>query len=208
MSKNVFQSVGRLVLQTCVVSAVLCCVVWQPVSAQTSGDTLIKGRDVTVDNVLKALKPANNDGSVDAQAINTRSLKISSDQPTASAKEVATARKPSKKASLLITFETNSAALTAQSKKQLDVVAAALKNAQFKEFNFEVEGHADKRGGQQLNQNLSQQRAEAVRDYLVSTHTIDSSKLLPVGKGDTKPMNVRNVAAPENRRVTFVTVSQ
>ena len=39
-------------------------------------------------------------------------------------------------------------------------------------------------------------------EYLVSKHGIESARLRPIGKGDSEPVNTRNPAAAENRRVT------
>src|SRR5690606_22917434 len=93
--------------------------------------TVLKGRAVTEGNLVDALTPE--------EPIVTRSLRVQRDTPGQQA-----ARKPS--ASLLITFETNSAELTPGAKKQLDVVAAALKNNKLADYAFNVEGHADPRG--------------------------------------------------------------
>jgi OmpA-OmpF porin, OOP family len=108
-------------------------------------------------------------------------------------------------ASLLITFETNSAELTQRSKSMLDVMARALTSDRLAEFGFSVEGHADPRGSTDLNARLSQARADSVVDYLVTQHNIDRARLKPVGKGDSELANSNNPAAPENRRVTFRT---
>jgi len=179
--------------------------------AQADG-TVLRGKAVTESNVLDALTPAPGnaaapapaDGDVDV-SVRTRSLKVEADGPPSS-KVLAPKKKPS--ASLLITFETNSAALTARSKEQLDVVAAALKNDKLRNFTFNVEGHADARGSSDVNRQLSQERAEAVRMYLVSAQNVPAERLKAVGKGDSEPMNTRDVAAAENRRVTIVTNTQ
>jgi outer membrane protein OmpA-like peptidoglycan-associated protein len=111
-------------------------------------------------------------------------------------------------ASLLITFETNSAELTASSRSALDVVARALNSDRLREFSFAIEGHADPRGGHDLNMRLSQARAETVVDYLVRQHGIGRERLNPVGKGDFELANTTVPAAPENRRVTIKTKIQ
>ena len=151
---------------------------------------VLKGKAVTENNLVDALTPE--------EPVVTRSLRVQRDTPGQQA-----ARKPS--ASLLITFETNSADLTPGAKKQLDVVAAALKNNKLSEYAFNVEGHADPRGTHDMNLSLSQQRAESVRGYLISAHGIDAKRLKAVGKGDSELMNADNPAAIENRRVTIVT---
>lgn len=152
---------------------------------------VLKGKSVTENALVDALMPSD--------TVLTRSLKVQRDG--ASGQQAA--RKPS--ASLLITFETASATLTPQAKKQLDVVAAALSNDKLAEYNFNVEGHADPRGNRDGNLSLSQQRAEAVREYLVSIKKIDPKRLKAQGKGDAEVMNKGNPAAEENRRVTIVT---
>ena len=159
-----------------------------PAAAPT---TVLKGKSVTEGNLVDALVPDD--------TVVTRSLKVQRDGATGQQ----AARKPS--ASLLITFETASATLTPQAKKQLDVVAAALSNDKLAEYNFNVEGHADPRGDHTGNLTLSQQRAEAVREYLVSVKKIDPKRLKAQGKGDADVLNKSNPAAEENRRVTIVT---
>jgi len=84
-------------------------------------------------------------------------------------------------------------------------VASALNNNKLAEYSFNVEGHADPRGEHTANQSLSQQRAESVRQYLMTAHAIDAKRLKAVGKGDSELLNANNPAAPENRRVTIVT---
>lgn len=186
-----------------------CLALSQVVSAQAGNGKVLTGKAVNENNLLEALTPAaaapatdpNGDADV---GVRTRSLRVTSNTPAAAV--LAPRKKAS--ASLLITFETNSSQLTARSKDQLDVVAAALKNDRLKDFSFEVEGHADARGAADANKVLSQQRADSVRDYLVGTHSIADARLRAVGKGDTEPMNTRDVAAAENRRVTITTITQ
>jgi outer membrane protein OmpA-like peptidoglycan-associated protein len=106
---------------------------------------------------------------------------------------------------LLITFETGSSKLTPQSRATLDKVGQALKADSLAELDFIVEGHADPRGGDRLNQPLSLARAKSVCVYLEQEHQIDPHRLGSVGKGSSELLNTEDVTAPENRRVTIVT---
>jgi OmpA-OmpF porin, OOP family len=161
------------------------------VLGHAQGDVL-KGANVTEENLLEALTPA-------PEPVLTRSLKVSRDGSSV----VPAPRKAS--ASLLITFETNSADLTEAAKQQLSIVAAALKNERLADYSFNVEGHADPRGNAETNLTLSQLRAESVRAFLVGRHQIPNERLKAIGKGDLELMNRTLIAAPENRRVTIVT---
>lgn len=149
---------------------------------------------VTQDALIDALTPAE-------APMRTRSIRVLRDTaPPAPAKRAS--------ASLLITFETNSADLTARAKRSLDVVGAALASDKLANFRFGIEGYADPRGQSSHNLKLSQLRAESVRDYLVTAHHIDRARLEPIGKGDADVLNKTDLSAAENRRVTLVNLSK
>lgn len=100
---------------------------------------------------------------------------------------------------LLITFESGSDKLTGQAKRNLDAFAAALKSPSLASFAFEVQGHTDARGAADVNQRLSQRRAESVVAYLVS-NGIAGDRLLARGYGESRPM-MSDPRHPQNRRV-------
>lgn len=133
----------------------------------------------------------------------TRSIK-----PTITRNNASPAKAAAGKSNLLITFNTGSADLTAESKQALATVAKALQSEKLSGFSFSIEGHADPRGGVELNQKLSEARAQSVAAFLVSTHGIQADRLAPVGKGTSEPLNADRPDAPENRRVTIVTKRQ
>lgn len=110
------------------------------------------------------------------------------------------------KASLLLTFSTASAQLTAATTQQLDLLASALKSNELRGSSFVVEGHADPRGGDVYNQRLSLLRAQAVVSYLIEKHGMPSTSLRAVGKGASELLDINQPLAPQNRRVTIVTV--
>ncbi len=68
-----------------------------------------------------------------------------------------------------------------------------------------IAGHTDGVGDPEENQRLSEARAEAVRDYLVS-HGIDASRVEAVGYGDTQPVasNDTDEGRAQNRRIEAV----
>jgi len=72
-------------------------------------------------------------------------------------------------------------------------------------LRVEVEGHTDSVGGEEYNQRLSEQRASAVRDYLVQQN-ISMNNVTAKGFGKTRPVVSNDTAAgrQQNRRVELV----
>lgn len=85
----------------------------------------------------------------------------------------------------------------------LDEVVQALNDN--KTFRVQVEGHASSDGGDEHNQTLSERRADAVLDYLVS-HGIDKERLASKGLGSSVPRDTNDTidGRENNRRVEFV----
>jgi outer membrane protein OmpA-like peptidoglycan-associated protein len=164
-------------------------------AAAPAKSEVLKGTDVTPDNLVDALAPP------EAAEPLTRGLRLRVERDRPAGGTVAVKRTA---VSLLITFLTNSSTLTTPSRQQLDTLATALKDDRLINRKFSIEGHADPRGNERTNLQLSQQRADSVRQYLV-TLGVAPERLTPVGKGSTELMNTDDVAAPENRRVTIVT---
>lgn len=90
---------------------------------------------------------------------------------------------------------------------KLDEIASALQ-ADTSITNVDITGYTDRLGSEQYNLKLSERRANAVRDYLVSKG-IDANRLKAYGKGEANPLvqcNEKNRAAliaclEPNRRV-------
>jgi outer membrane protein OmpA-like peptidoglycan-associated protein len=102
-----------------------------------------------------------------------------------------------------VDFETGSATLLETSHGILDQVASILVQ-QPQLTRVEVAGHTDNVASEELNQELSQERAEAVVAYLV-TLGVTPDRLRPKGYGETKPMDTNRTEAgrTRNRRVEF-----
>jgi OmpA-OmpF porin, OOP family len=84
-------------------------------------------------------------------------------------------------------FEFNKAVLTKEARAKLDSEVIA-KLGDLRDVRYIiVNGHADRLGSPQYNQKLSEQRAEAVRAYLVSKG-VDASKVETLGFGKTLPI--------------------
>ena len=103
-----------------------------------------------------------------------------------------------------VLFASGKFALLNTAMTKLDQVAEALK-AQDADKRMVVEGHTDSQGSDKVNQPLSLNRGNAVRDYLV-TRGVASEKITAVGLGSTRPI-VDNKSAENranNRRVEII----
>lgn len=105
--------------------------------------------------------------------------------------------------SLLIQFDLNSARVKPESQQALANLAQALQSAALQGSKFAVEGHTDATGRSDHNLRLSQQRADAVRDILV-TQGVTGQRLQTAGKGSSELANPAAPSAAENRRVRIV----
>ncbi|MEM9072052.1 MAG: OmpA family protein [Myxococcota bacterium] len=100
-------------------------------------------------------------------------------------------------------FAFNRATILRDSFELLNTVAQVLRD--FPEVTVEIQGHTDSRGSDRYNQRLSNQRAEAVRDYLLR-QGIEPSRMTARGYGESRPIesNNTNAGRAANRRVQFV----
>lgn len=101
-------------------------------------------------------------------------------------------------------FESGKAALKPESKPALEEVAKFLKEKS--DLNIYVVGHTDSDGGFEFNQQLSQQRAQAVVDELAQKHGIASNRLIAKGVSYLCPVadNGTDAGKAKNRRVELV----
>jgi outer membrane protein OmpA-like peptidoglycan-associated protein len=85
-------------------------------------------------------------------------------------------------------------------------IAEVLKTSM--ETKVTIVGHTDSDGDAAKNLELSLKRANAVKNALSSDFSIESSRLLTDGKGETEPLlpNLNAVNKANNRRVEFIVI--
>jgi OOP family OmpA-OmpF porin len=78
--------------------------------------------------------------------------------------------------------------------------------AEFPGARVSIEGHTDSFGGDEQNQQLSQDRADAVREYLVANMRLDPARIDAIGYGETRPVasNETPEGRAKNRRIEVV----
>ncbi|WP_300423132.1 OmpA family protein [uncultured Hyphomonas sp.] len=101
-----------------------------------------------------------------------------------------------------IMFQSNLAIISPTSERLLDALTgvALLCDA----YAIEIGGHTDSRGSNQYNEVISQQRSEAVRDYMIE-HGVEAEALTAMGYGESRPLDRAETyeAWAKNRRMEF-----
>jgi outer membrane protein OmpA-like peptidoglycan-associated protein len=118
--------------------------------------------------------------------------------------ELATIAKDKPNIDLTITFDYNSADISAKSLSAVQTLGRALTNPDLKGSTFVVAGHTDAAGGETYNQELSEKRADAIKKYLIDNYHISSADLVTVGYGKSKLKDPNQPMAESNRRVQVV----
>lgn len=105
-----------------------------------------------------------------------------------------------------IYFETGSAKLSAESEFALEVLSEAF--TKYPKLMVEINGHTDNVGDAASNLNLSQQRAQSVKDYLTNKN-VSGDRIKTSGYGMTKPITSNDTEAgrTKNRRIEFKIIS-
>lgn len=111
-------------------------------------------------------------------------------------------KRPNQRLNILFDFDKS----TIKPKYQNEVAKAAQFLSQYPKAKVIVEGHTDDRGSDAYNQALSQRRAEAVRQALISKHGVAANRISAEGFGESRPVADNKTAEgrEQNRRVIVV----
>ncbi|WP_051718636.1 OmpA family protein [Hymenobacter sp. IS2118] len=101
-----------------------------------------------------------------------------------------------------VLFDTDKAAIKPTAAAALDQITGSI-GKRYGQGQVRVMGFADSRGDKSYNKELSEQRAEAVKNYLVANGKIDASRLTVEPMGEAQPVATNATASgrQENRRV-------
>ena len=191
-----------------------------PASPAFAGDES-NSKNVTEDDILRALAPAPKkpltrglsiappqaDPAPNAaetkliQSVRGRSTRSLS---STEREEIASVAKDKPNIDLEITFDYNSANISAKSMPSVQALGRALTSPDLKGSTFVVAGHTDAAGGEAYNQDLSERRADAIKRYLVDKYSISATDLVTVGYGKSKLKDPSQPMAEVNRRVQVV----
>jgi OOP family OmpA-OmpF porin len=106
-----------------------------------------------------------------------------------------------------ITFEPGSGTLDAAAEPVIDEIAEILRACEEISLKLEIQGHTDSQGREEMNQALSQTRAQSVLNALHDRRILTSG-FTAVGYGETTPIadNQTEEGREANRRIEFVLI--
>jgi outer membrane protein OmpA-like peptidoglycan-associated protein len=180
----------------------------------------VAGDNVTADQIVKALQPKpltrglSTAPPVDPTVAATQTRFVASlrnrrtrSLSTVEREEIANFAAERPKIDLEITFDYNSADISATSLASVQALGKALSDPNLKGSTFVVAGHTDAVGGESYNQDLSERRADSIKRYLVERFGIAGADLVTVGYGKSKPKDPNAPLDPANRRVQVVNMA-
>jgi OOP family OmpA-OmpF porin len=111
---------------------------------------------------------------------------------------------------LTVNFAFDSAEIQPQAIPNLQSLGQALQSPQLAPYQIRIEGHTDSVGTAAYNRDLSQRRAESVKQYLTQHFDITPDHLITAGKGEEEPISDNDTDAGryKNRRAEFVNLGR
>jgi outer membrane protein OmpA-like peptidoglycan-associated protein len=111
---------------------------------------------------------------------------------------------------LAVYFDFDKAEITPRARATLDPLAAALARPSLKGATIVLAGHTDATGKADYNKELSQRRADAVKDYLVSgqRRPMPRQLLIAVGFGEALLKDKQDPSSAVNRRVQIINIGR
>jgi outer membrane protein OmpA-like peptidoglycan-associated protein len=165
---------------------------------------------LTDEQLLKTLD-ALNSKEVDVAAIRKQAV----DSVAANRGPAANLREPLSKelndlaqVTVEINFKLGSAVILPKSFRTVGMIADALLHPTLRDYKFIIVGHTDATGGRELNLKLSEERAAAVREALVTTFGVEAARLQSVGLGEEQLLDRTHPDAAVNRRVQVITLGR
>jgi OmpA-OmpF porin, OOP family len=171
-----------------------------PLRAQTAADDVVK-------QLSGLTAPANLDLAALRQEAVTRLKSKADAQPLRRAILVPDLLKLPQ-ASFDIQFDEDSTIVRPPSYATMGRIADALYNPAMAKYTILIVDHTASGGRRDANLTLSQRRADAIRDILVSTFKVSAKRVQSLGLGEEQLLDALHPAAPANRRVQIVTVGE
>lgn len=166
---------------------------------------------LTSNDLIDGLKGLEQTPNIDVAAMRARAAaraKANADKNPVNREPIADQLFKLPQLTLEIQFNLDSNIIRPDSYPALGRIADALYHPYLLEYRVLVVGHTDATGKREYNLGLSQRRADAIREALVTSFKISPQRVLAVGLGEEQLQDPANPAAAVNRRVQLVTIGK
>jgi OmpA-OmpF porin, OOP family len=166
---------------------------------------------LTSNDLIDGLKGLEQTPNIDVAAMRARAAaraKANTDKNPVNREPIADQLFKLPQLTLEIQFNLDSNIIRPDSYPALGRIADALYHPYLLEYRVLVVGHTDATGKREYNLGLSQRRADAIREALVTSFKISPQRVLAVGLGEEQLQDPANPAAAVNRRVQLVTIGK
>jgi OmpA-OmpF porin, OOP family len=172
----------------------------------TSGtvkSAMLDGQEVPVTGAAKTVSPASTT-TYTGECTGVGGTRTATATVTVAAPPPPPAPKVLDKMTLRINFDFDKSVIREADEAELRKAVAFVKK--YPDANVKIEGHTDSIGTEEYNQKLSEQRAEAVQNYLVQKGACQRADISSVGYGELRPIADNKTAEgrAENRRVDII----
>jgi OmpA-OmpF porin, OOP family len=186
-------------------------VLWTvPVMALTLHAASVLAQDaVTAESMIQKLSGLEADPDINVAALRQQAL-----DRVKSKADAVSLKRPPVAAPLLklphfrvdVQFNPDTPIIRPESYRTLGRIADVLSDPALLRYGFLIVGHTDASGRRDFNLTLSQRRADAIRDVLVTTFKLSAKRLQAVGLGEEQLQDAMHPAAAANRQIEVVTV--
>ncbi len=104
-----------------------------------------------------------------------------------------------------VQFNPDSPIIRPESYRTIGRIADALYDPTLSPYGFLIVGHTESTGKREYNLTLSQRRADAIRDVLVTAFKISAKRIQAVGLGEEQLLDATHPTAPINQQVQVLT---
>ena len=163
---------------------------------------------ITTETMVSQLAGLDTSQDLDVVALRQRAL-----DRVKSKADAASLKRPPVAAELLglphfnvaVQFNPDSPIIRPESYQTLGRIADALYDPALSPYGFLIVGHTESSGKREYNLTLSQRRADAVRDVLVTTFKISPKRIQAVGLGEEQLLDASHPTAAVNQQVQVLT---
>jgi outer membrane protein OmpA-like peptidoglycan-associated protein len=168
-------------------------------STMAAEEVYLGQRVVSKDDFIRLLIPTASTRGITLNQPSNETAETVTQAQTATAEPIAV--------SMDIRFAFDSFALTDDAMTQLQPLGEALGSPELNGMTFLLEGHTDAKGSDDYNLVLSYNRAESVKQYLVSQFNVVQGRLVTSGKGEYLLLDANNPSSGINRRVAIMNIT-